>query len=274
MGETAEYYADIPDLDDRDSYGDPDEAQDEQQGWVDRFNPNDPETYSKDTYLLTGIVLNLPAVPNAAGGPPLDTYLLVPVRDDGHRYLAPLWALPSWATRHVGKKHTTPAPFESRCRCCGEDVHVGEQILLARGEVFCTHCPGGRWDWRCRVARLSDGTVCRTTPVGDWGQVAGNGDARQGGALIVPTGVWTGARGDLLKTFTCRWSCYCACCREPIAVGDPILWRSNSACRTCVIRYGFGGVRHDLEPNALLATALQTRPGSWDAAAARARGLK
>lgn len=177
---------------------------------------------------------------------PLDTYVLVPTllapplrRAAGMRYLAPLWALPSWAVQHNGKDATTPAPYESRCRCCGDDVHVGEQILLARGDVFCTRCPGGTWDGRQRRGFIPStfvkgGLMPLRHPVAEpnnWGQ-----------ATRVP-GVWTGARGDLLKTFTCRWSCYCACCREPIAVGDPILWRSNSACRSCAIRYGLGGAR-------------------------------
>lgn len=284
MGEMAELTLDMADLadeqsqDDRDSYGDPDGTQDDRRGRVDRFNPNDPETYPNETWpLLPGVVLSLPPGPNTVGNMeavPMDTYLLVPPRLNAHRYLAPLWALPSWATKHADKTATAPAPYASRCRCCGDDVHVGDQILLAAGDVFCTRCPGGRWDGRRRVVRLSDGTVCRSTPVGDWGQPVGNGDARRPGVAVYPTGVWTGARGDLLKTFTCRWGCHCTHCRESIAVGDPILWRSNSVCRTCAIRYGFGGVRHDLDPNALLATALQTPPGSWAVAAARARGAR
>lgn len=237
--------------------------------------------------LPVGKVLDIPcppAWPPATGIAPVDSYLLMPsvpfppggwVEGVG-RYLAPLWALPSWATALIGKTSTAPAPYESRCRCCGLDVHVGDQILLERGEVFCAHCPGGRWDFRerglFRVARCPPNVVRMSVAPDSWGQKVEGWDCA-GGIR------WRGARGDLLKTFTCRWSCHCACCREGIAVGDPIVWRSKSVCRTCAVRFGFGGVRADAdvlplpkEHTVYTPDGLRAAWTSWDRAAAKARG--
>lgn len=190
----------------------------------------------------------------ALGVHPVDVY-----HHRDYPWEQPAWALPSWA--FTLPEHPVLSPYESRCRCCGDDVAVGQAVYLSKGDVFCPACPGGQWDFRRRV--FLGATESYLSGVVDMGTRVTSVHS----ALVH----YTGCKGDLLRPLRARWSGACDCCRTLYGVGDPILWRSNTACMDCANAFGLGGRRFSLDLEKIAPPARPASPG-WVAAANKAHG--